>query len=233
MRLLLCSNSTNFGENYLDHWAAEIVDFLGAIKQIVFVPYALDDLNAYTKKTRDRYAAMGIRVTGIHENDPRKMVTEAEAIHIGGGNTFRLLKKIYDEDLIDLIRHRVSDGMLYLGASAGTNVATISIKTTNDMPIVYPPSFEALNLVPFNINPHYIDPDPSTQHMGETRDQRISEFHEVNNAPVLGLREGALIQREGDTLTLKGKNGAKLFTKGNTPQLYNTGADLSFLLRGF
>lgn len=231
MRLLLISNSTNFGENYLDHCADEIRDFLGPIKEIVFIPYALHDWNGYVLKTRQRYAEWGIHVKGIQEfRDPLAGIHQAEAIHIGGGNTFRLLKQLYDFNLISLIRERVRYGMPYIGASAGTNVATISIKTTNDMPIVYPPSFDALNLVPFNINPHYLDPDPNSKHMGETREQRIKEFHEMNDTIVVGLREGSYLRIEGNSVMLKGRKGARIFRKNDEPQEYPVGSRLDFLL---
>lgn len=231
MRLLLISNSTNYGGGYLDHCAGEIKDFLGSIHSLVFVPYALNDLDGYAGKTKERYTQMGITVRSIHEfKDPVEGVRSAAAIHIGGGNTFRLLKRLYDEKLIDAIRERVKGGMPYIGASAGTNVATTSIKTTNDMPIVYPPSFDALNLVPFNINPHYIDPDPNSTHQGETREQRINEFHEMNDKIVVGLREGGILRVEGNSVTLKGINGARIFKKGETPSEYKPGAKLDFLL---
>jgi dipeptidase E len=174
---------------------------------------------------------MGITVKSIHEfKDPVEGVRSAAAIHIGGGNTFRLLKRLYDENLVPVIREKVKKGMPYMGASAGTNVATVSIKTTNDMPIVYPPSFDALNLVPFNINPHYIDPDPNSTHQGETREQRINEFHEMNDKIVVGLREGGILRVEGNSISLKGINGARIFKKGEVPSEYKPGDKLDFLL---
>ncbi|MBX7152256.1 dipeptidase PepE [bacterium] len=230
MRLLLISNSTQHGGGYLDHCAGEIKDFLGTVKNLLFVPYALNDLNGYAGKTRDRYTQMGIQVESIHEfNSAKQAVKNAEAIHIGGGNTFRLLKRLYDEDVIEAIREKVKNGMPYIGASAGTNVATISIKTTNDMPIVYPPSFDALNLVPFNINPHYLDPDPNSTHKGETREQRIMEFHEMNDQVVVGLREGGMLRIENKAVMLKG-NSARIFRKTQAPEEYQAGSSLDFLL---
>ncbi|KAB2880221.1 dipeptidase PepE [bacterium] len=232
MRLLLISNSTNYGGGFLDHCAGEIKDFLGEIRSILFVPYALNDLDGYTAKTRERYAKMGIDVRSIHEfKDPGEGVKTASAIHIGGGNTFRLLKRMYDEKIITVIREKVQNGMPYIGASAGTNVATVSIKTTNDMPIVYPPTFDALGLVPFNINPHYIDPDPNSTHQGETREQRINEFHEMNDTVVVGLREGAWLRIEGASVMLGGINGTKIFRKNEVPAEYKPGANLDFLLK--
>ncbi len=232
MRLLLISNSTNYGGNYLDHCADEIRDFLGSILNLTFIPYALNDWNGYTEKTRQRYAQMGIAVKGIHEfPDPKTAINQSEAIHIGGGNTFRLLKLLYEQGLIPLIRERVKQGMPYIGASAGTNVATISIKTTNDMPITYPPSFDAIGLVPFNINPHYIDADPNSMHMGETREQRLKEFHEMNDTTVVGLREGTYLRIEGESITLKGLKGARIFRKNQEPEEYPVMSKLDFLLK--
>lgn len=232
MRLLLISNSTNYGGGFLDHCADEIKGFLGNAKSIVFVPYALNDLDGYAAKTRERYAKMGIEVKSVHEfNDPVEGIKNASAIHIGGGNTFRLLKRLYDENLIPVIREKVKKGMPYIGASAGTNVATVSIKTTNDMPIVCPPSFDALNLVPFNINPHYIDADPNSTHQGETREQRINEFHEMNDKIVVGLREGAWLRIEGEYVMLGGINGARIFRKNEIPSEYKPGAKMDFLLK--
>jgi dipeptidase E len=232
MHLLLISNSTQHGGGYLDHCAEEVADFLGGIRDLIFVPYALADWNGYTSKTKDRYAAMGVRVTGIQEYEDKAAAFAAcPALHIGGGNTFRLLKKLYEENLVETIRARVRQGMRYIGASAGTNVATVSIRTTNDMPIVYPPTFDALGLVPFNINPHYVDADPNSTHKGETREQRILEFHEENDNPVVGLREGTMLRLEGHSVQLKGLYTARIFRKGQTPTEFPPGSRLDFLLK--
>ncbi|XP_064290306.1 alpha-aspartyl dipeptidase-like isoform X2 [Passer domesticus] len=208
-RLLLISNSTLHGGGYLGHCQQHIQRFLGQqVKRVLFIPYALHDRDAYARTAREKFESLG------------------------GGNTFRLLKALYDNSLIHEIRKRVlEDGIPYMGSSAGTNVATVSINTTNDMPIVYPPSLQALGLVPFNINPHYLDPDIKTTHMGETREERIRQYHEEpNTPPVLGLREGTMLLVEGDKATLQGVTGARLFLRGKKPTEHEPGTDFSFLL---
>ncbi|KAJ6665283.1 hypothetical protein lerEdw1_004332 [Lerista edwardsae] len=233
-RLLLVSNSTLHGGGYLEHCQKQIQNFLGQnLRRVLFVPYALHDRDAYAKTAREKFESLGYGLDSIHETpDPVEAVRKAEAIFIGGGNTFRLLKTLYDNGLIQPIRKRVlEDGIPYIGSSAGTNVATISINTTNDMPIVYPPSLLALGLVPFNINPHYLDPDVNSTHMGETREKRILQYHEEpDTPPVLGLREGSLLLVEGQKATLQGKTGARLFVRGNAPTEHEPGMDFSFLL---
>jgi dipeptidase E len=231
-RLLLISNSTQHGGGYLEHCAAEIQDFLGsAVRRVAFVPYALADHDGYAGRVRERFAAMGYEVEPVHAaTAPAGVVERADAVFIGGGNTFRLLARMYEHGLIAPIRARVAEGMPYIGSSAGSNVACVTIKTTNDMPIVEPPSFEALALVPFNINPHYLDSDPSSTHQGETRDKRILQFHEENAPLVLGLREGSWLNIEGPQVTLKGSADAKLFRRGEKPQEFKPGSSLSFLL---
>ena len=218
IRLLLISNSTLYGSGYLDHAADEIQDFLGAVKRILFVPFALANRDAYAVQARARFAALGVALESLHEvTDKREAVVSAQSIFVGGGNTFRLLKALYDFDLLQAVREKVADGMPYIGSSAGSNVATPTIRTTNDMPIVEPPSFVALGLVNFQINPHYLDPDPGSRHMGETREERLLQYLEENETPVVGLREGAMIRVEDGVAVLKGSSGARIFRRGQQP----------------
>ena len=218
-RVLLISNSTLYGSGYLDHAENEISDFLGdAARKVLFVPYALYDRDAYTSTASERFQTMGYELTSVHRaRDPKQAVRDTDVVFIGGGNTFRLLKALYDFDLVDVIRERVAQGMPYIGSSAGSNVAGPTIKTTKDMPIVQPRSFDALGLVPFQISPHFQDPDPDSKHMGETQEERILQFLEENDTPVFGLREGAMVRVENDIMTLKGSSGARIFRKGHDP----------------
>lgn len=230
MRLLLISNSTLYGSGYLDHAAAEIVDFLGAVRRVLFVPFALANRDAYAAQARARFATMRYALDSLHDAiDLVQAVNDAEAIFIGGGNTFRLLKTLYDFELVQPIRERVAAGMPYIGSSAGSNVAAPTIRTTNDMPIVEPPSFAALGLVSFQINPHYLDPDPDSRHMGETREERLLQFLEENETPVIGLREGAMIRVERGASVLKGSSGARIFRRGQPPLEVLPGAELDDL----
>jgi len=220
LRLLLVSTSTTHGTDYLEHCAPQIRHLFGETdaSKVLFVPDALFDRDGYAEKARTAFSAMGLGLDSIHHSpDPVAAVGNAEGIFIGGGNTFRLLKALYDHDLIDPIRRRVLAGMPYLGTSAGSNVACPTIMTTNDMPIVYPPSFDALGLVPFQINAHYLDPDPDSTHMGETRETRIREFHEQNSTPVVALREGAMLEVAGDRTVLQGETGGRLFRRSQDP----------------
>ena len=230
-RVLLISNSTLYGSGYLDHAESEIRDFLGNAKRVLFVPFALYDRNGYAAMARERFQKMGYDLESIHTAvDAKQAVADAEAIFIGGGNTFRLLKALYDFDLLEAIRRRVVEGMPYVGSSAGSNVAGPTIKTTKDMPIVQPPSFDALGLVPFQISPHYLDPDPHSTHMGETQEERILQFLEENDTPVAGLREGAIVRVENGATVLKGFSGARIFRKGYDPVETQPGAKLDQLI---
>jgi dipeptidase E len=217
-RLLLISNSVQHGRGYLEHAEQELRDFLGGVKRVLFVPYALLDRDGYAETARAKFSQMGFALESMHRApDPRKAVEMAEAIFIGGGNTFRLLKTLYEYGLLAPIRLRVESGMPYIGSSAGSVVACPTIRTTNDMPIVEPPSLTALGLVAFQINAHYLDPDPNSKHMGETREVRLREFHEENETPVVGIREGSMLRVENGVTMLKGTTGAKIFRRGEQP----------------
>jgi dipeptidase E len=216
-RLLLLSSSRVHGGGYLDHAEAEIKNFLRGVSRVLFVPYALQDHNGYAGIARAKFEAIGFHLDAIHTTpDPKSAVEEAQTMFIGGGNTFRLLNTLYELDLLDAIKSRAETGMPYMGASAGSNIAGPTIKTSNDMPIVQPPSFKALGLVPFQINPHYIDPDPNSTHMGETREQRLREYLEENTVPVVAIREPAMLRMEAGKVTLKGKK-ARIFKPGAEP----------------
>ncbi len=230
-RLLLISNSTNHGQGYLDHVLAEMLDHLQGVRRILFVPFALRDRAAYTAKFRARLEPEGLGVDELSADSsgPRRIET-AEAVFVGGGNTFRLLKTLLDFELVEPLVDRALGGMPYLGASAGINVACPTIRTTNDMPIVEPATLDALGLIDFQINPHYVDPDPTSTHMGETREQRIQEFLEENRTPVLGLREGGWIRVEGARGWLGGTRGARIFRRGAAPEERPPGAAVDDLL---
>jgi len=225
--LLLISNSTLYGSGYLDHAEQELRDALSTITRVLFIPYALHDRDAYASQARARFQALGHELDSIHEAaDPKRATASAEAIFVGGGNTFRLLKGLYENDLLNSIRDRVNEGMLYVGSSAGSVVAAPTIKTTNDMPIVQPPSFDALNLISFQINAHYLDPDPNSTHMGETREVRLNQFLEDNDTSVVGLREGCMIRVKDSVHTLKGVTNARVFRRGFDPVELEPGATL-------
>jgi dipeptidase E len=230
-RVLLISSSTTYGSGYLDHADSEIRDFLGSVKRVVFVPFALHDQKSYTERARERLGKMGYEVIAIDECLTRpERLNSVDGMFIGGGNTFRLLKKLYDADLLSAIRDFVAQGKPYIGSSAGSNVAGATIKTTNDMPIVEPPSFIALGLVKFQISPHYQDPDPKSTHMGETQEERILQFLEENQTPVAGLREGSMLRVEGTSVLLKGPLAARIFRRGHPALECPAGSELSAYL---
>jgi dipeptidase E len=226
-RLLLISTSTVHGTRYLEHAFEEITSLLGDVKRVLFIPYALKDQDGYAARARHAFGELGYELESIHQvPDSATAIAQAQAIFVGGGNTFRLLKTLYDLRVMELLRSRVIDGIPYAGASAGSNLACPTIRTTNDMPIVEPPSLDALNLVPFQVNPHYIDADPASTHMGESRETRLREFHEENITPVIGLREGAMLRVEDDRVKLRGRAGARLFRCGQPAIELAPGSDL-------
>ncbi|MFC2119021.1 dipeptidase PepE [Bacteroidota bacterium] len=234
MRLLLISNSTNAGEAYLDYPKQNIKNFLGAgIKKTLFIPYAavtfsFDD---YAQKVQERFDEIGYKVDSIHNySDPVAAVKNAEAIVVGGGNTWQLTRLLHDNNLIEAIRKKVVEGTPYVGWSAGSNVACPSIKTTNDMPIMDPAGFDVCNLIPFQINPHYLDANPDG-HAGETREMRIQEFMVVNtDIYIVGLREGTMLLLENNKLNLIGKKNARIFKYGEQAIEIAPGDNMDFLL---
>ena len=229
--VLLISNSTLYGRGYLDHVEEEIKNFLGNTKTVLFFPFALYDRDAYAAKAKERFMAMGYSLESVHgATNPQQAVEKADAFFIGGGNTFRLLKALQDIGLIEPIRHKVNNGTPYIGSSAGSNVAGPTIKTTKDMPIVQPRSFDALGLVPFQISPHFLDPDPNSTHMGETQEERILQFLEENETPVVGMREGAWVLVENGLMTLKGSTGARIFRRDHAPVEISPGSEISALV---
>ncbi len=231
MKVLLVSNSTVYGRGYLDHVEEEITSFLTGAGRVLFFPFALYDRDGYAARAKTRFTAMGYSMESVHQTDnPQKAIEQTDAIFIGGGNTFRLLKALQDLDFIEAIQRRVKAGAPYIGSSAGSNVAAPTIKTTKDMPIVQPRSFDALGLVQFQISPHYLDPDPTSEHMGETQEERILQFLEENDTPVVGLREGAWLLVEGDSVTLKGSTGARIFRRGRAPVEATPVAQISTLV---
>jgi dipeptidase E len=231
--LLLISNSTVYGRDYLDHVEEQIKSFLGSAGKVLFFPFALFDRDAYAATAKARFAAMGYSIETAHAvADPRTAIEQTDAVFIGGGNTFRLLKALQDLDLLDLIRQRVRSGAPDIGSSAGSNVAGPTIKTTKDMPIVQPRSFDSLGLVPFQISPHFQDPDPNSKHMGETQEERILQFLEENETPVVGIREGAWLVCEDGAVTLKGEAGARIFRRGEVPVEAKAGDNVIDLVGG-
>jgi dipeptidase E len=223
MRLLIISTSKVHGSDYMAYLMDEVREFFHHTQEVLFIPYARPGGISYTDYTRlaaDAFQKMGLNLRGLHEfADPVTAVASATAVFTGGGNTFLLLKTLYESGVFDVLRERVAMGATaYMGSSAGSNITGLSISTTNDMPIVYPPSFASMGWVPVNINPHYMDPIPGSTHMGETREQRIKEFHGFNSQPVWGLREGSWIRVEGDVVTLKGPHPARLFRANQEPE---------------
>jgi dipeptidase E len=238
MRILLASGGFRTSDRVADLSAA-VRSHFGSIRQLLFVPYALADHDGYVRTITERGLNAGYELDGLHRHaDPVAAVVQAEGIFVGGGNSFRLLAALYRLNLLDSIRERVRGGMPYLGISAGCNVACPTIKTTNDMPIVQPPSLAALGSVPFQVNPHYYTGrnyvckgDTFFEHFGETRDDRLREFHEENETPVIGLWEAGLLHCNGERVTLSGAP-ARVFRRGQPPVDVEPGAELGGLLDG-
>jgi dipeptidase E len=233
-KLLIASTSTVHGKGYLEYILPELAVFFKGTNEILFIPYARPSglsHEAYTDIAKKGFAKININVRGIHEFDNAiDAVNNAKGIFTGGGNTFLLVKELYDRKLITPMKYVVENGIPYFGTSAGSNITGISMQNTNDMPIIYPPSFKTFGFINFNINPHYLDPNLSSKHMGETRETRINEYHTLNETPVLGLREGSWLDVNESQVVLKGELNARLFQQGKTPTELPPETNLSFLM---
>ncbi|WP_034041281.1 dipeptidase PepE [Wocania ichthyoenteri] len=231
--LIIASTSTLHGSRYLEYILDELASLFKEAKTILFIPYARPggiSHDEYTEKAALAFSKIDKKVVGIHTyKNPFEAVKNAEAIFTGGGNTFVLVNQLYKNDLITVLKETVTNGTPYLGTSAGSNICGLTIKTSNDMPIVYPPSFNTLGLVPFNINPHYLDPDTKSKHMGETRETRIKEFHSYNTLPVIGLREGSWLRVKYNSIVLSGDLTARIFECNKTPYEVESGTQLNHL----
>lgn len=232
--LIIASTSTLHGGDYLDYLLPELAIHFEKCDTIIFIPYARPggiSHDEYTQKVQLAFAKINKAVKGLHEFDnPVEAINKSEGIFTGGGNTFLLVTQLYQNDVMNAIIEAINSGIPYLGSSAGSNITGISMQTTNDMPIIYPPSFKTLGAIPFNLNPHYLDADLQSKHMGETRETRIKEFHAFNDTPVLGLREGSWLDVKGTTILLKGTLTARLFKQNEIPTEIETGTDLNSVI---
>ena len=232
-KMIIASTSTLHGGNYLEYLIPTLENLFKDCSEIIFIPYARpggishDD---YTTTVRNAFSKINKAVKGLHEfENPVNAIQNAQGIFTGGGNTFLLVTQLYQNDVMETLAKVVESGTPYLGSSAGSNITGLSMQTTNDMPIIYPPSFKTLGLLPFNLNPHYLDADLQSKHMGETRETRIKEFHAFNEIPVLGLREGSWLEVIGSEIILKGKLSARLFRKNETPIELDAESNLSWV----
>ncbi len=230
---IIASTSTLHEGSYLEYLFPELEHHFRDCKTILFIPYARPggiSQEDYTAKVRIAFAKINKLVVGIQDfESPILALETAEGIFTGGGNTFLLVSKLYKNKVMIPLAEVIKSGKPYLGTSAGSNITGMTMQTTNDMPIIYPPSFQTLGIIPFNLNPHYLDPDLQSKHMGETRETRIKEFHSFNSLPVLGLREGSWLDVKGEKIILKGKLSARIFRQNKLPEELETGSDLSFL----
>ena len=232
-KMIIASTSTLHGGNYLDYLLTTLEIHFKECTEILFVPYARPggiSHDVYTDSVRSAFAKINKTVKGLHVfNNAAKAIENAQGIFVGGGNTFLLVTQLYQNNVMEVLATVIKKGTPYLGSSAGSNITGISMQTTNDMPIIYPPSFKTLGLIPFNLNPHYLDVDMLSKHMGETRETRIKEFHAFNETPVLGLREGSWLEVDGELIILKGTLTARLFQQNKTPEELEIGSDLGFI----
>ncbi|NNT71887.1 dipeptidase PepE [Flavobacterium sp. IMCC34852] len=232
-KLIIASTSTVHGGTYLDYLLPTLENHFKDCREILFIPYARPggiSHEDYTANVRLAFAKINKTVRGLHEfENPIETIQKSQGIFTGGGNTFLLVTQLYQNNIMEILAQTVENGTPYLGSSAGSNITGLTMQTTNDMPIIYPPSFSTLGLIPFNLNPHYLDPDTNSKHMGETRETRIKEFHAFNTTPVLGLREGSWLEVTGDKITLKGSLTARLFRQNETPTELEPESDLSWI----
>lgn len=230
MNIILASTSTIFGGEYLEYLREELIQLYKGIDEIIFIPFARPggiSHEDYTAKARSFFETINIKVKGLHEfEDKIDALNNAKGYFTGGGNTFLLVKTLHEEGLMTALKNNVENGKPYLGCSAGSNIGGQNMKTTNDMPIVYPPSFDCMGLVPFNLNPHYLDPNPELKHNGETRETRIMEFLTQNDLRVVGLREGNWIRRIDQKITVEGTELTRIFEKGKEPYEIEAGSSL-------
>lgn len=231
MNIILASTSTLFGGKYLEYLKDELIQLYKGIDEVLFIPYARPSgisHEEYTAKAKEAFSSINIDIKGIHEYENSQMaIQNAKAYFTGGGNTFLLVKTLHEKNLMSLLKENIESGKPYLGCSAGSNIGGLNMKTTNDMPIVYPPSFDCMGLVPFNINPHYLDPNPDLKHNGETRETRIKEFLTQNDVKVIGLREGNWIRRIGNKITVEGSQLTRIFENGKEPYEIESGSLLN------
>ena len=232
-RLLIASTSTVHGSGFLDYLLDDLKTHFKTAETILFIPFSRPggmSHEAYTNLVQLAFSKIGKTVKGLHDfENPQEVIKNAKGIFTGGGNTFVLVDQLYKKNIIGTLKTAIETGTPYVGTSAGSNICGLTIGTSNDMPITYPKSFQTLGVVPFNINPHYLDPDPSSTHMGETRETRIKEFHHFNSQPVIGLREGSYLEVVGSKITLKGPLSARVFEKNKTPYEIESESDVSNL----
>lgn len=231
-KLLVASTSTIHGGSYLSYLLPEIAQLFSETDEVLFIPYARPSgisHDKYTEVASEAFTKIGKKIIGLHTfENPIEAINKAKGIFVGGGNTFVLVSHLYKNQILEVLRKALFNGLPYLGTSAGSNICGVSMNTTNDMPIVHPPSFKTLGVVPFNINPHYLDPDPTSKHMGETRETRIKEYHSQGTIPVIGIREGSWLQVNGDNILLKGIHSARIFEQNKEPYEVETNSVLTF-----